>query len=153
MALKIIVHALCIHVRSGSNVMYTCLCWSCMNRFTTLSTFINTIYTSHHVCEKQFWSLEYPFSKVPNFWPSISRTTGDHLPGRYVCRLAASFTAFPRMMDAVLYYSYFAVRRPMLFEPKQWYMWLNRFNFFLLMIEIFLLYTMIFISSKEHIGM
>ena len=90
--------------------------------------------------------------QVPNFWPSVSRTIGDYLPGRYIYRITISITVFPRVMDAVLYYNFFAARRPMLFKQKWWYRWLNRFYLLSITIELFLFYTLAFISSQEHLG-
>lgn len=90
---------------------------------------------------------------VPNFWPSISKATGDHLPGRYVWRLAISLTTFPRMMEAFLYYNYFATQKPSLFQQRWWYRWLNRINLFFMVVELFLFYTVTFVSSKEHMDM
>lgn len=88
--------------------------------------------------------------QVPNFWPSISKVTGDHLPERYIWRLAIAFTTFPRAMDAILYYNFFACRRAQLFERSWWYRWLNRLNMTFLIVELLLFYTVTLISSKEN---
>ena len=103
----------------------------------------------------KYQSLRIAFflsQKVPNFWPSISKVTGDHLPGRYIWRFAVSLTTFPRVIDAVLYYNYFATQNPMFFGQKWCYRWLNKFNLLLIIVELFLFFTIIFVSSKEHMG-
>ena len=53
-------------------------------------------------------------------------------------------------MDALVYYNYFATA--VLFHQKGWYRWLNRINLFLLIVELFLFYTVTFVSSKENMG-
>ena len=55
------------------------------------------------------------------------------------------------MMEALLYYNYFASQKPQLFQ-RWWYRWLNRTNFFFMVMELFLFYTVTFVSSKEHMG-
>ena len=55
-------------------------------------------------------------------------------------------------MDAIFYYNFFVIRKPRLFREKLWYRWLNRINFFLLIMELFLFYTVTFVSSKEHMS-
>ena len=56
------------------------------------------------------------------------------------------------MMEAFLYYNYFATQKPSLFQQRWWYRWLNRINLFFMVVELFLFYTVTFVSSKEHMG-
>ena len=56
-------------------------------------------------------------------------------------------------MDALVYYNYFATQRStVMIHQKGWYRWLNRINLFLLIVELFLFYTVTFVSSKENMG-
>ena len=77
--------------------------------------------------------------------------TGDHLPERYVWRLAVALISFPRFMDGILYYNFFATQKPN-FHLKRWYRWLNKLNWFLLTSQLFLFFTFTFVSSKENMG-
>ena len=83
----------------------------------------------------------------------MSETTGDYQPGQFITRLIVSFTLFPCMVDALLYYHRFASQVPTdMVEQKWWYRWLNRIHFLIVLVKLFCLYTVTFIGLNENEG-
>ena len=112
-----------------------------------------TAIISSILCESEVIALLYIIllslpSKTPNFLPTLSKFTGDHLPEQYTWRLVISFTMFPKIIEAILYYNFFATQRP-LFHFKRWYRWLNKLNWLLRNIELLFLLSWNLISSRE----
>ena len=98
-------------------------------------------------------ALLYPLkTQIPDYLPSVSETTGDYQPGQFITRLTVSFTLFPCVVDALLYYHRFATQAPNMFEQKWWYQWLNQINFLIVIIKLFCLYTVTFIGLSENEG-
>ena len=90
--------------------------------------------------------------QTPDYLPSVSETTGDYQPGQFITRLIVSFTLFPCMVDALLYYNLFAIQAPTLFEQKWWYRWLDRTNILIIAVRLLFLYTVTFIGLSENEG-
>ena len=91
------------------------------------------------------------FLQTPVFLPYISDVVGNHLPERYISRLAVGLISFPTLMDGVVYHNFFSSRSTLCLQ-KKWYQWLNRFHSFLWMTRLFLFYTFTLISSQENEG-
>ena len=92
------------------------------------------------------------YPQVPEYLPSVSETTGDYQPGQFITRLIVSFTLFPCLVDALLYYHQFVTQAPSLLQHKRWYQWLTKINLLMFIIKFFCFYTVTFIGLNESEG-
>ena len=92
------------------------------------------------------------YPQVPEYLPSVSETTGDYQPGQFIIRLIVSFTLFPCLVDALLYYHQFVTQAPSLLQHKWWYQWLTKINLLMFIIKLFCFYTVTFIGLNENEG-
>ena len=92
------------------------------------------------------------YPQVPEYLPSVSETTGDYQPGQFITRLIVSFTLFPCLVDALLYYHQFVTQAPSLLQHKWWYQWLTKINLLMFIIKFFCFYTVTFIGLNESEG-
>ncbi|KAL5475771.1 hypothetical protein EMCRGX_G025621 [Ephydatia muelleri] len=86
--------------------------------------------------------------KVPNFFTTISKLTGEELPERYIWRMCMSLVAMPLILDGVV------LHRALSFEAgvlQRW--WLRMLNTTVLLLhfmQMYLLLSVTYLSSKEH---
>ena len=64
------------------------------------------------MCLLLTWRMHYTsvvatHCKTPEYWPSISATTGDYMPERGVWRVAVALASGPRVIASFLLYAYF----------------------------------------------
>lgn len=131
---------------------------SCMGRsednptspasFSQLSVVVKSLHTLYlSTLIAHTFSFLYTRLQTPNFWPSLSKVTGNHLTERYIWRLCISIAAPLRLAEEALCYQFFSQR-----HQKVWYKLLNMAKLICGISEVGCLITYSFVSGKEDFG-
>lgn len=110
----------------------------------------SSVYAVHVAYPYLLHSITYLTLKVPNFFTTISKLTGEELPERYIWRMCMSLVAMPLILDGVV------LHRALSFEAgvlQRW--WLRMLNTTVLLLhfmQMYLLLSVTYLSSKEHMG-